>query len=339
MGRFTPKISPESVEKHLLPSPAHLLLIFAPISCKRIFLLVKAVEEEYNIVRIDLFCEVSFMIQDIGNHVFDNGYSLRAPEDTNHVYVFRGRDLLVNADKNIPTYAELKDLPNVQFIRLFAMDGESLYLAIPENGQTLTLEGYDYIAFRDYRFSHSMYQVLSCFTAIHLNGWYRSNRFCGRCGHPTEIGTKERNIVCPKCGNLIFPRINPAVIVAVTNGERLLMTRYSGRTHNVSHYVLVAGFVEIGETAEQCVAREVMEEAGLKVKNIRYYASQPWGCDGNLTLGYFADLDGDDSITIDAWELSDGKWFERSEVPVPTWDTSSVTADMIRAFAEGREPK
>lgn len=91
---------------------------------------------------------------------------------------------------------------------------------------------------------------------------------------------------CPKCGNLIYPKIAPAVIVAVTRGDQILMTRYQGRDYK--GYALIAGFTEIGETAEDTVRREVMEEVGLQVKDLRYYGSQPWGADANLLLGFLA---------------------------------------------------
>ena len=136
-------------------------------------------------------------------------------------------------------------------------------------------------------------------------------------------------MVCPDCHAEVFPRINPAVIAAVHDGDRLLMTKYAGRP--VSWFVLVAGFVEIGETAEDTVRREVMEETGIKVKNIRYFGSQPWGVPGNLTLGFTAELDGSDKITLDTGELAEGRWFHREEVPVPD-DDVSITAAMIRAF-------
>lgn len=279
------------------------------------------------------------MIQDIGNHHFDLHYVLCAPKTEDVVYLFRGREILLHTNGALPCYGDLKDAPGLQFIRLFSMDARPGYLALPERDLPELSGDFSYVSYRDYRYHQTMDRVLACYTAMHLNGWYRSNRFCGRCGHPMRLGQKERSLVCPHCGNLVFPRLNPAVIVAVTDGERLLMTKYSGRTHQVHHFVLVAGFVEIGETAEQCVAREVMEETGIHVKNIRYYGSQPWGCDGNLTLGYFADLDGDAHITLDDWELSDAHWFERQNVPVPENDLASITADMIRAFAEGREPR
>lgn len=148
-------------------------------------------------------------------------------------------------------------------------------------------------------------------------------------------GTDERKMVCPACHNLVYPRLNPSIIVAVTDKDRLLMIRYNHLTHAVKHYVLVAGFVEIGETLEECVAREVMEEAGIQVKNIRYFASQPWGCDGNIIMGFTAELDGDDHISADLVELDDCRWFKREEVPVPD-DDVSVTSELIHQFAAGR---
>ena len=141
---------------------------------------------------------------------------------------------------------------------------------------------------------------------------------------------------CPACGNMIFPRISPAVIVGVTDGDRLLMTQYAGRGYR--HYALIAGFTEIGETLEQTVHREVMEEVGLKVKNLRYYKSQPWGVDGNVLMGFYCDLDGGDTIHLDETELSVGEWHHRNTLPIED-DGISLTREMIRTFGEGKEPK
>ena len=140
---------------------------------------------------------------------------------------------------------------------------------------------------------------------------------------------------CPKCGNMIFPKISPAVIVAVTKGDHLLLTKYAGRSY--TRYALIAGYTEIGETLEQTVQREVMEEVGLRVTNIRYYKSQPWGVDGNILMGFFCDLDGEDTIHLDVTELAVAEWHPRNALPAHD-DGISLTREMIRVFEEGKEP-
>ena len=138
---------------------------------------------------------------------------------------------------------------------------------------------------------------------------------------------------CPSCGNMVFPKIAPAVLAAVRHNGQLLLTKYA---HGDGNYALVAGFVEIGETAEQCVAREVMEETGLRVKNITYYDSQPWGFAGNLMLAYTAELDGeDDTIRVDRSELALAEWVAPEEIPEIS-DYNSLTREMIRRFRLGK---
>lgn len=135
---------------------------------------------------------------------------------------------------------------------------------------------------------------------------------------------------------MMFPVICPAVIIGVTYGDRLLLSKYAGRSY--TRYALLAGFTEIGETLEQTVAREVMEEVGLKVKNIRYYKSQPWGIDGGLLMGFYCDLDGSDKVHIDETELSLAEWHERGKLPAHD-DGISLTREMMRIFDEGKEPR
>ena len=126
------------------------------------------------------------------------------------------------------------------------------------------------------------------------------------------------------------------MIVAVTDGDRLLLSKYAGR--NYTRYALIAGYTEIGETLEQTVQREVMEEVGLRVKNIRYYKSQPWGIDGNVLAGFYCDLDGDDTIHLDYQELALAEWHDRKQLPAKD-DGISLTREMIRTFEDGMEPK
>ena len=139
---------------------------------------------------------------------------------------------------------------------------------------------------------------------------------------------------CPSCGNMVFPKIAPAVIAGVVHKNKILMTKYANRDYK--RYALIAGFTEIGETAEETVAREVFEEAGVHVKNIRYYKCQPWGFDSNLLLGYFAELDGDGDITMDAEELSLAEWVSRDDIEVEQDDRTnlSLTHEMMMFFKD-----
>ena len=128
-----------------------------------------------------------------------------------------------------------------------------------------------------------------------------------------EESKSERALVCPSCENTVYPRINPAVIVAVRDGERLLVTQYAGRPYK--NYALIAGFAETGETIEETVLREVKEETGITVKNPEFYKSQPWGFSDSLLFGFFCDLDGTDELTVDKTELETALWVQREDLP------------------------
>jgi NAD+ diphosphatase len=148
--------------------------------------------------------------------------------------------------------------------------------------------------------------------ANHLMDWERSHRFCGQCGHPTENKSDERAKRCPACGRVNYPRVSPAVIVAVINGDRILLAR--NKRFRGPFYSVLAGFVEPGETLEQCVEREIHEEVGLSVKNIRYFGSQPWPFPNSLMVGFIADYAGG-SIIVDNSELMEAGWFSADSLP------------------------
>ncbi len=131
----------------------------------------------------------------------------------------------------------------------------------------------------------------------------------------------------------MYPRINPAVIVGVIKDDTILVTRYN---RGYSHDALIAGFAEIGETLEETVKREVMEETGIRVKNIRYYKSQPWGMAQDLLVGFFCEADGDDEIRMDESELKLAVWKTREEVELQSAQLS-LTNEMMSVFKEGRE--
>lgn len=272
------------------------------------------------------------MIQDIAPKQYHVEFAEKTPEDDSLCFVFRGQEVLERLEDGrlcLPTCQELR--AGAEEIRYaFCIDGTDYYLAWLREG--FLPEEYEWRSIRFDRDKRTKELTFAGATAHHMDLWYKDNRFCGRCGTKTVHDGKERMVRCPKCGNLIYPKICPAVIVAVTDGERILMSRYQNRTYK--GYGLIAGFVEIGEMAEETVAREVMEEVGLRVKDIRYYGSQPWGIVGNISLGYFARLDGSDEIYLDGQELAQADWYRRGEVELAP-DDYSLTNDMIQAFLRG----
>ena len=286
------------------------------------------------------------MLQDLAFGHLDNQFKDHAPAAGDVVVCVRGGSILIARDKNdvltLPAFEQVEQWSEhwthwheQPFRYAFTMQDVRYFLWMGDGGEP----GDPAFAYEP---ASTLRQVVSkhiCFaamTAWHIYCWYRDNKFCGRCGTATVHDGVERMMKCPNCGNMIFPRIAPACIIALTDGDRLMLSKYANR--NYTRYGLLAGFVEIGETAEECVAREVMEEVGLKVKNVRYYGSQPWGIAGNLSIGYFCDLDGDDKVTLDENELASAEWFDRSALPAKD-DGISLTREMIRIFEEGKEPK
>ena len=148
--------------------------------------------------------------------------------------------------------------------------------------------------------------------AVQILEWDRTHQYCGRCGIPTTRKDTEHARICPQCNLHFYPRLSPAVIMAVTKGDDVLMARNSRWPEG--HYSVLAGFVEAGETLEQTVAREVFEEVGIHVKNIRYFGSQPWAFPSSMMMGFLADYESGE-LSPDYTELSDAQWFGIDEMP------------------------
>lgn len=164
--------------------------------------------------------------------------------------------------------------------------------------------------------------------ASQLLDWERDHQFCGRCGRPMEVDTAERAMRCRPCRVINYPRISPCIIVLVTRGEELLLARNANFPRPM--YSTLAGFIEAGENAEQTLAREVKEEVGVDVANLRYFRSQSWPFPGQLMLGFFADYAGGD-IVCDPTEIADARWFHYRELPqVPP--PSSVAGQLIQHY-------
>lgn len=274
------------------------------------------------------------MIQDIGDRVFDNSYDpKRTPEASDVIFLFREGNVLAKLDAEsktleFPRYEELFEVSI--FTYLFEVGGIGYFLA--DDKEWAGAGEWDFFSLNEIRrvTPNPREVVFAAFTAAHLENWYRRSRFCGACGQALVKDERERAMRCPRCDEVFYPRINPAVIVGVTNGGKLLITRYrEGYRHNA----LVAGFAEIGETLEDTVRREVKEETGLSVKNIRYYKSQPWGVASDLLAGFFCEVDGADAITVDESELKSAVFTAREEIELQPSDYS-LTNEMMKVFRE-----
>jgi len=142
--------------------------------------------------------------------------------------------------------------------------------------------------------------------------WSQIHRYCGRCGKTTEDKTDERAKICPECGLVNYPRLSPAIIVAVLKNDRILLGR--NKRFKMPFYSVLAGFVEPGESLEECVRREIREEVGIAVKNIRYFGSQPWPFPDSLMLAFVADY-ASGEICLDGSEIIDAAWFAKDKLP------------------------
>lgn len=156
--------------------------------------------------------------------------------------------------------------------------------------------------------------------AVQLAEFYNSHKFCGYCGHEMHLSTTEWCCLCANCRQRYYPQISPSVIVGVRNKNKILLAKHT--RHNQDNlYTVLAGFVEVGETLEQAVVREVYEESRINIKNIRYIASQPWPFPNSMMMAYLADYDTGD-IHIDPNELVDANWYHYSELPnIPEYGT------------------
>ena len=171
------------------------------------------------------------------------------------------------------------------------------------------------LAFKDLRGLFGMLEedlIWIAGRANQLVNWNQSHQYCGKCGKLTEDKTDERAKICPECGLVNYPRLSPAIIVAVLKNDRILLGR--NKRFKLPFYSVLAGFVEPGETLEACVMREIREEVGIAVKNIRYFGSQPWPFPDSLMIAFVADYAGGE-ICTDGSEIIDAAWFAKDNLP------------------------
>jgi len=267
------------------------------------------------------------MLNDIFPSVFDNSFRPCAPEAGDPVLLFGKNSAAVREEGGVLSVPTFPEVPATQDDYLFRIDGKPYFGRFSED---IPL-GFSFMPLRSVFGKKPDSLPFAITTGYHIASWRRYHRYCGICGTALVPSKTERALSCPSCGHTIYPDIHPAVNIAVRNGDSLLLI--VNNSGPFPRYSLVAGFIEIGETAEQTVSREVCEEVGLKVKNIRYYGSQPWGIAGNLQIGYVCDVDGSDEIRVDGTEVHEAHWVPRALIPQR--DTSSITGEMINAFRDG----
>jgi NAD+ diphosphatase len=261
----------------------------------------------------------------IGNDVFD---------DHHFVLFFKGNTCLLKVCGEyveLPRksdFSNIRDEPSNTF--LFQLNGNSCFLIWDEPNDLPSNFIYKEISF--FRTAAQQEIAWACLVGHQLFNWYSNNKYCGVCGAATLVKANERAVECPNCKMVAYPKISPAIIVAIVCGDKILLARNT--IFPGGWYSLVAGYVDVGETLEETVKREVKEEVGIDIRAIRYYKSQPWPPSGSLMVGFIAEADDKQPIILEEKEIADARWFSRGNLP-PHSSHISIGGELIEKFEKG----
>lgn len=240
-----------------------------------------------------------------------------SPSEATHsesslTFAFRGTRMLVRTDgasARLP--ADIGSGESARRLYLGTLDGRPCEAVELRDGPAPS----EPLAFRDLRsLMGSLDEELLKIAGIasQVLDWDRNHQFCGRCGAQTVASAVERSRKCPRCSLAAYPRISPAIIVAVRRGREILLAH--NRRHSGPVFSIVAGYVEPGESLEECVRRELREEVSIEVDDIRYFGSQPWPFPDSLMLGFVARYEAGE-ISVDGTEIMEAGWFTRETLP------------------------
>lgn len=273
------------------------------------------------------------MINSIAPKIFNNRFEPHQPEAGDKVLAYTNGKILIGFGNDGSVVLPRVKQPSDSLRYLFSIDDTRYFLW--DTDFSYEEKGFDYVSHFVLRTMKPQDDCFAGMVGYQLYNWYRNHRYCGKCASQMTDSLKERALVCPECGLTVYPTISPAIVVAITRGDEILLTRYAGREYQ--GYAVNAGFMEIGETDEDTIRREVMEEVGIRVKDIRYYGSLPWGFDSGILIGYFAKAEDGEEVRADHNELSEAKWFKRDELK-EIKDPVFLGAEMMELFRTGNDP-
>jgi NAD+ diphosphatase len=275
------------------------------------------------------------MLQDIHPHTLDNAYRQAVYDSHDHLLCYRDHAVLLKKEGDAYAFvsAGMLELSAEDVVYLFDIDQVNCFAVYDRSKIPQAIPaGCEWVSIHEMRNLQQTEVAWACVVGMHIMQGYWLKSFCGRCGGKTRPKEDERAVVCTSCAAVVYPRISPAVITLVLDGDRLLLVR--GKNFHGTFYSLVAGYVDVGETIEEAVSREICEEVGLTVSHITYYKSQPWPFSSSLMIGCFAKAETTD-IQIDYSELEDAQWFDRDHLPELS-SSVSIAGSMIRDYLEGR---
>lgn len=250
--------------------------------------------------------------------------------DSDAVIVFYNDRIVVQDGKTYLSASDVSFLlaPESDIVFIDTLDGKHYFLLKVKEDPTQFIQG-ELRSLRSLLLSNDPLFFAIAGKAAQLVDWYQSHQFCGACGERTIHHANQRAVCCSSCKRQYFPRINPCSIMLVVDGDRMLLARSSRFKSNF--YSCLAGFMEVGETAEETVAREVREEVGLEVENIRYLKSQSWPFPSQLMLGFIADYKSGE-IVLQQEEIAEANWYHVNDLPtVPSADVS-VAGELIQHY-------
>lgn len=274
------------------------------------------------------------MFQDIKPYEFKSNFNKKDFSLSDYIIIFNGKKFLtLQTNKGFlpPTFEEI--FKDYSIIYLFPINEKSFFY-YEDNFSQFKKNNFYWKNISIFKEINDSWLAFGSATAAHLAYWYKTNQYCGNCTTKLNHIENERSLLCPNCGIQKFSQISPAIMVGITNNNKILLTKYAKAEYK--KYALIAGFVEIGETFEDAVKRETFEEVGLNIKNIRYYKSQPWAFSQSILIGFFAELDGNTPVSIDFNELKEATWFDKKDIPSED-STLSLAWDMINAFKKNME--